>query len=677
MKKNLFLDPVSRNIGYLSLLVFVLSLQVLIILVFVYQFIPMKMAPITAGVPPALLKLFQPNRNHFFYHVFIATAIAGQALVLYICRKRIGLPVLAVEIREFLACEAIWVSWQLFAVFKILQYNNPPWARNLLYAGFAAALLAKIFWPELKRGIKYFQVWLGGETLRVWPTIADGGIILLLLLAIMIPDAEKALVRMAYADNFNHFDQWLMSPLWAYHKGLAPGLQAVNPLNGGALVLVHALVSFIGGVTYGHVVEALCFLAIAYYTAFYFFLRFWLGILPAIFGVLLAVKLQMFHMGINPLIWAYPGQSVLRHTFDVAVFFCLLLFAKGRGEAYLWLAAAFIGVSMAYVFDTGVYMLGALYAYVAVLLLFKDTRRLLCPNQGQWRKILGWAFLPWFSMFIVLVSCFGSGVLHREFWANSFNGIPGWLHGGDSISVLSCLRDRNFFAFFASFVPPVIYMAGAAGTVSMVWRRRWGSEKLLLIPLSIYGLGVYAHFLWHSTINYYYMVPLPLVGCICFWSTRYLNGLNTFRQRAIKFAMVLLVNIGLFTNFLFTYYPNVFNMAGENWEQEKSSYRTYFNFDGDADLVRQWALSGQRVAIISGFSTEILLQADRAPLFYSILTVMNQLGESKPTQVFLDKRILNMTGSPVIDTLMDFLKGHYHYSGQLSNNLILLQRDHE
>ena len=153
MKKTIFKDLVSRNIWYLSLLVFVLSLQVLIVVVFVYQFIPIPMDPITKGVPASLLQFFKPNRNHLFYHVFVATAILGQALALYLYRQRLAIADLKGEIRQFLICETCWVSWQLFAVFKILQYDNPFWARGLLYAGFAAALLGKIFWPEISRGL--------------------------------------------------------------------------------------------------------------------------------------------------------------------------------------------------------------------------------------------------------------------------------------------------------------------------------------------------------------------------------------------------------------------------------------------------------------------------------------------------------------------------------------------
>jgi len=211
----------------------------------------------------------------------------------------------------------------------------------------------------------------------------------------------------------------------------------------------------------------------------------------------------------------------------------------------------------------------------------------------------------------------------------------------------------------------------------MVYFRRWSREKLFIIPVSVYGLGVYAHFLWHANINEYYMVPLPLVGCMCFWATQCLNGMAPFRQRVVKLSFALIAGIALFTNFLFTYYPNVFNMAGGDAQQEKSFYRANFNFDNDADFVRHWVLSPQRAALISSFTTEILLQADRAPFFYSNLTLMNQLDEGQPGQVFVDKRILGVTGNAGIDALINYLKAHYHYTGEQSHSLVLLQRNHE
>ena len=54
----------------------------------------------------------------------------------------------------------------------------------------------------------------------------------------------------------------------------------------------------------------------------------------------------------------------------------------------------------------------------------------------------------------------------------------------------------------------------------MVYFRRWKSETLILNTFERLWLGYYAHFLWHGTINYYYMAPLPLVGCLCFWGVQ-------------------------------------------------------------------------------------------------------------------------------------------------------------
>jgi len=646
-----------KNILYLSLLVFVFSLQVLIILIFVYQYVPLPMASIAEGVPQALLKSYQPNRNDFFYHAFIAAAIIGQTAVLYMFRKRLDSPDLATEIRTFLICETFWVLWQLFAMFKVLQNQGPGWAWVLWYAGFAAALLAKIFWPELNRSLKRFLIWIESDIPGVWYKLADGGIIVLLLSVIAVPDTEKALLRLAIFDGNNHFDQWLMAP----------------PLNGGAPVLVHFLAGFIGGVSYDHVIGVLCFLAIIYYTAFYYLLRFWLGVLPAAFGVLLAVKLQMFHAGVSPLIWIYPGQSILRHLSDVALFLCLLFYSRGQWEIFLWLAGASVGLSLGLVFDTGLCMLGALYAYLAALLVFKDTRSLLCPVPRQWRKVLGVGLLPWLVMVLILFFCFGSFV-------------PGWPKGENAVSIYSCLKDRNFFAFFASFFPPLIYAAGIVVTVSMVSFRRWTFDKLFLIPLSVYGLGVYAIFLWHSSINYYYMAPLPLVGCVCFWGTQVLEGTVKKRQLLVRLIFVFLAAIALFTNSIFTYYPNVFNLSGENWDQEKSIYRANFNFKKEANFVWYWTLPGSRVALISSFATQILMQAGRRPFFNGGLPLMgvediklllNQLDKNKPKQVFVQKSILNTSGNTPLNALIDYIKAHYQYSGQQSDPLVLLTMKNE
>jgi len=681
MKNNFLNDPLTRNIWYLSLTVFVLALQVLIVVVFIYQFIPLKMDAITQGVPASLLQFFKPNRNHFFYHVFIASALIGQAVILYLFRKRLKEDDLSKEVGHFLICESFLVSWQLFAVFKILQYDNPSWARYLLYTGMAAALLAKIFWPELKQGLLQFQGNLGKDLSANWRELIDAGVVLLLVLILAVPDVEKALVRMALVDSNNHFDQWLMTPLWAYHKGLVPALQSFSPLNWGAVALMHQLVDWMGGLSYIHVIKVLCFLSIIYYAAFYFLLRYWLGIFSAVFGVLLAVKLQMFNIGVNPLIWIFPGQSILRHLLDVAVFFFLLAYAKGQGEIFIWMASAAVGLSLGLVFDTGFYMLVAFYVYLIILLLVKETRRLLCPDPGQWRKVLGLVLLPLGTMFAVLVLCFGPAVCHGEFWRQSFKDVPQWLQGVGAISTLSCLRDRNFFAFFASFFPPLIYAAGSSAAIGMVYLRLGKSEKLFIVPLSVYGLGVYAHFLWHGTINYYYMVPLPLVGCVCFWGMQAIGRFNQSRQQLIQLILAAGAGIALFTNFFFTYYPNIFNISGQNWTQQESVYRSFYNFDHDADLVRGNTLPYQRVALIANFATKILLQADRASFFNAGLPLMStadielildQLTKDKPRLVFVDRRIF-ISGHGALDPLVNFLKTHYQYNGQQSDDLVLLK----
>ena len=439
----------------------------------------------------------------------------------------------------------------------------------------------------------------------------------------------------------------------------------------------------IGGIGYGHAVTVLCFLAIVYYTAFYGLIRLWLGVLPAAFGVLVAVKLQLFNAGINPLIWAYPDRTVLRHLLDVAVFLSMLMYARGRGERFLWLCSISIGISLAFVLDTGIYMLVALWGYLTLLLFFKETRDQLCPTLRSWRKIMGLGLLPVAVMLFVLALFFGNVVFHEKFWADRLINLPGWFNGMDAISIYSCLRDRNFFAFFASFALPVIYAMGSAAAIRSVGGRQFTKDKLFIVPLSVYGLGIYGHFLWHGSMNEYYLAPLPLVGCVGFWGMQLINAADRQKARFIKVLLVMLAFVALLTNVLFTYYPHLLNMNAENWEQEKNYVQVNFNFKEDSDLLHALTSPDQKVALISGFETQILLQAKRTPFFYKSLTLLGaadvdrmivQVDEDKPPLVFVNKNVFGTSG---LDALVNDLKAHYHFTGQQSVHLIALQRNHE
>lgn len=676
-------EVLTANILFLSVLVFILSLQLLIIIVFIYQFIPLKMDPITQGVPSSLLQFFKPNRNHLFYHDFIAAALCGEAVVLYLFRKLLTSAELISQWQDFLMCETIWVAWQLFAVFKILQYDNPLWARGLLYAGFAAAVLAKIFWPELnimliniRRALSRMEV-LPAQ----WRYLPDVLIVVFLFLAIFPCGMQKILIRIALFDNNNHFDQWLMLPLWAFHKGLIPAIHLSNPLNWGLIFWLNGLVQWAGGFNYEHLLQLMVILGIIYYLGFYVLLRCWLGILPAIFGVLLAVKLQMFHLGVTPISWAYPSEGILREFLDVAVFFNLWLYAKYEQEKFLWLAALLVGFSMSMVFDTGVYVLAGFYGYLVILLFDRGTRLKLIPALRQWRRILGMVFVPWMVFSCCLYAYFGPIAWSQEFLKNNLQQISLWLKGIDYVSFYSCLRDRNFYAFFASFVPPVLYAMGSVLAIGLVFCGRFSREKLLIVPLGVYGLGVYAHFLWHGTINGYYMAPLPLVASLCFWFSEISGALSVFKRRLWGLILIAFTWVGLMTNFLFTYYPNIFNMAGVNWENEKATYLTNDSFDGDANLVQQFTDSNQAVALISNFSTQILIQADRKPFFYSgipllsiddLQELLTELDARKPAAVFVDRSVIVNPQGPM-NYLAQYLKTHYRYEGQQSPHLILLR----
>jgi hypothetical protein len=160
---------------------------------------------------------------------------------------------------------------------------------------------------------------------------------------------------------------------------------------------------------------------------------------------------------------------------------------------------------------------------------------------------------------------------------------------------------------------------------------------------------------------------LPFVLIVCFWFTHYLAFLSLVWQKRIKAAVVILSFYALLTNQNYLAYPNLMNFSrnpmtdnlviqrfpdrrgyfnieartggdndrllandlGENQDDMRTEddfkndadmvdyFHSHFDFKEDAALIDQLTKPGERVALISSFETEILIQSNRAPFFYN------------------------------------------------------------
>ena len=76
------MDHTRRNIIWITLVAALETVQILILTVWVFRFMPIPVAPIAKGVVPQLFQLFHPKRDISFYRWSILEAIILQVGIL-------------------------------------------------------------------------------------------------------------------------------------------------------------------------------------------------------------------------------------------------------------------------------------------------------------------------------------------------------------------------------------------------------------------------------------------------------------------------------------------------------------------------------------------------------------------------------------------------------------------
>jgi hypothetical protein len=199
---------------------------------------------------------------------------------------------------------------------------------------------------------------------------------------------------------------------------------------------------------------------------------------------------------------------------------------------------------------------------------------------------------------------------------------------------------------------------------SLSYSRKLPREDLFLIPLCIYGLSLYTHYLAHASISHYYAVGIPVVMVLGFWLSKMMPVFPPSKRLKILLLLAVAAWGALFTNIFFVYYPNMFNIARMDWTAETNFYQANSKFGQDAAMIARLTPESQKVAIISSFETSMLMQAHRKPFFYdaplvisqrmdansfggtSLITperlaqTINQLAKQSPEYIFVEKKLL-------------------------------------
>ena len=122
-----------------------------------------------------------------------------------------------------------------------------------------------------------------------------------LLILLYVPDTKAVLARMFFGEQFHHFDGCYLAPAWAFAHGSVLNVDVMTEYGIGVPVFMAWVTKLMGGLSYTH---AFWFLIRGNNYLFYVMFCF-LAPLARVFGlalsgVLLAIKFQMFHFGVDP-----------------------------------------------------------------------------------------------------------------------------------------------------------------------------------------------------------------------------------------------------------------------------------------------------------------------------------------------------------------------------------------
>jgi hypothetical protein len=497
--------------------------------------------------------------------------------------------------------------------------------------------------------------------------------------SLWVPQAQKVLGRVYVWDQWRNWDASIMLPGWASLHGLGLNTDIISAWGMGAVFAISRWAQMSGGFDYGHVLLVLMVMVILYYGLLYAFLKVWLRSALLAAGLLaVAVKIQMFHTGISPLIWIFPQDTPVRHCLDIPVLWCLWQHIRGGKNEYLVGAACGTGAALAWQISSGLCLLLALWGYLVFLLNMAKYRARMASSFCTLRRTLLYFFLPLAVMMLILFLIQGKAVFQLEFWKNTLEPVQLFLQGVGTVSIFSCLYDRHFFAFIMGFVVPVVY----AWTLI-------AAKDLFLVTVCIYGLGMYVHYLAHGSTSHYYAVGVPLVLVAGFWVSKLVQWFS----EAQRLKILLLLSLGawgaLFTNIYFVYYPNIFDISRMDWRPEIDLFQAQSHLEQDAAMISRLVAPTQRAAVISSFEASLLMQAKRSVFFYyaplvasqrldtngfagtSVITqqrlakTLNQITRQSPEYIFIEKRLLGQWPSafvqyfPGIALVLQYVGRHY------------------
>ena len=674
--KKIFTTEVISSF-FLTSLVLLESIQLLLVVIRIGDFFPVA-NPLKPVVFFEWQWLLKPEREMFFFRFFVFSAILLQILAFKIFAKKVKNTAWLNELKIFFWVESIFVYFLLSAAFKTVIYDDrPQLARYAFHTLLVLAALNKIFWPKVRDiGKTLYAFLLREENVFAFRKFGDLIFPVIIFLILYLPDPEAVMARIFCGEQFHHYDSFIQAPAWVYTSGNILNIDQISQYGLGMPIMISELAKLIDGFSYLSVFEVVEWGTIVYYLLWYVLLRnYFQSMAMAVVTMLVSIRIQMFHTGTFPFIFALPSATAIRYWFDVVFLLTIVFHLKTNKKIFLWLSTIVCGVAIYYLISVGVYMLAAFYAYLFCLILVPHFRPMILQSKRDLIPLGGYLIVGPILGFILSWFHEGHYLFTQEYWHNLNEFLNYFLSGAGAMPIFGSLQDHNFLASAIGFFLPAFFVMSIILVVTLCYFKKLEARHLFIVVMSIYGLGLNHYYIMLSAITSYYTTGLPFIFVLGYWIQMAVSRM-TNRPRYLKVLLVLLIlNVyALVTNHNFLAYPNLLSLSrnplidrlvaqrlpdgrsyfdhlfrqyaegvkvplnslGEkdedirseedfsSQEELKAYYRKEFNFNEDALLIQKFTGPEEKVPLLSSFDIKILMQAHRRPFFYHYPLVISR-----------------------------------------------------
>ncbi len=480
----------------------------------------------------------------------------------------------------------------------------------------------------------------------------------------------------------------------------------VTPYGIGMPFVVGTVSQWLGGFSYEHVLLVLMMFTILYFIGCYILLRVWLkNTFLAMAGVLLAIKWQMFHYGADPIIWKYPNGTVVRYFFDIVFFILIFMHGRSKNNGYLALAALCSGFSVFYVSDCGIYQLVTYFAYLGILLILPEYRKILYISPRDLVRAGALIALPIITILLCLKSVLRDHLWDPILWQNMGEQISLFVQGFGALPVALNFTDGNAFSFLFGCCILFAYLLAIFIPVGKFYRaQEIKHDELFAALIGVYGVLIFHYYICQAAAARYFCTSILFILLICYGVHQYLKSSSIKERAKVSAFLALIAFLLLFSTRLFIQYPSVFSFHWDAYRVDRAKMADHLPKKKDIDLIKQLTSSEERVCLFASNETLILMEADRRPFLYyfplfesknparkefggmylftnqRLKRTIHQLNIEKPKHVFIEKKIY-MGKLPAIyyrnyESLTVILADLYSNYDQVQEgeNIIALQR---